>query len=354
MHSGTEVKPPNFNDLSGGRGKKVDAGRCKNIFPFIKDEKNLTGVIDLVLNGSRFKMRFIQQPILVIMVLEGVRCLPNEGSFSKASEQALQFSKLKANQRDVEVELKSVDLKGIFHGKIYLNKKDYALELLQRGLAICMGGKFRNAKYEEAESLARKNKIGLWRYNLNLTALKGEMETEFKQVNFSKTLTLLEVASSSEFYLEPENAKRPNVPQKPQPAGTVEVGGIYAGKFSVDQTFYRAKVTGQYGNNKYQVFYLDYGNSEIISKENIGQLPEELKTAKSPLYRCSLYGVDNVTNEGLNILKEFVGAQLKVDFKEQSEPQQKGATVEYRVILHEKGECVNLQIIEYGEGDCDC
>lgn len=86
MHSGTEVKSPNFNDLSGGRGKKVDAGRCKNIFPFIKDEKNLTGVIDLVLNGSRFKMRFIQQPILVIMVLEGVRCLPNEGSFSKASE----------------------------------------------------------------------------------------------------------------------------------------------------------------------------------------------------------------------------------------------------------------------------
>lgn len=64
---------------------------------------------------------------MVIMVLEGVRCLPNEGPFAKASELALQYSKLHANQRDAEIELKSVDLKGIFHGKVFVNKKDYAL-----------------------------------------------------------------------------------------------------------------------------------------------------------------------------------------------------------------------------------
>jgi staphylococcal nuclease domain-containing protein 1 len=103
INSGNESKPINFNDLSGGKGKKIDAGRCKNIFPFLKDEKTLTGVIDLVLNGSRFKVRFNQQSILAIMVLEGVRCLPNEGAFAKASEEALQYSKLHANQRDVEI-----------------------------------------------------------------------------------------------------------------------------------------------------------------------------------------------------------------------------------------------------------
>lgn len=77
IHSNFDAKPPNFNDLSGGRGKKIDAAKCKNIFPFIKDEKNVTGVVDLVLNGSRFKIRFNQQHILAIMVLDGVRCLPN-------------------------------------------------------------------------------------------------------------------------------------------------------------------------------------------------------------------------------------------------------------------------------------
>lgn len=63
--------------MSGGKGKKIDAGKCKNIFPFIKDEAHVTGVVDLVLNGSRFKIRFHNQHVMAIMVLEGVRCLPN-------------------------------------------------------------------------------------------------------------------------------------------------------------------------------------------------------------------------------------------------------------------------------------
>jgi hypothetical protein len=65
--------------LSGGKGKKVDASKCKNIYPFLKDATIINGVVDLVLNGSRFKVRFNNQHVLAIVVLEGVRCLPNEG-----------------------------------------------------------------------------------------------------------------------------------------------------------------------------------------------------------------------------------------------------------------------------------
>lgn len=133
----------------------------------------ITGVVDLVLNGSRFKVRFNNQHVMAIMVLEGVRCLPNDGEFAKASEEALQYSKLHASQRDVEIELKSVDLKGIFHGKLYINKKDYALDLLEKGFAVVVG-KAKNPRYEDAETIARKNKLGLWKHNLNLTSLKGE------------------------------------------------------------------------------------------------------------------------------------------------------------------------------------
>ena len=60
----------------------------------------------------------------------------------------MQYSKANALQRDVEIELKKVDLKGVFQGVIYINKKDYALDLLERGLAVCMGGKYGNKKYE--------------------------------------------------------------------------------------------------------------------------------------------------------------------------------------------------------------
>ena len=97
-----------------------------------------------------------------------------------------------------------------------------------------MGGRNRSSGYEEAESIARKNKLGLWRLNLNLTSIKGEMEKEYKPINFNKTLTLLEVQNADEFYLEPDNAKRPNVPQNPKPVGQVDVGGLYVGKFTAD------------------------------------------------------------------------------------------------------------------------
>jgi staphylococcal nuclease domain-containing protein 1 len=173
LFSNDKPKVPTFNDISGGRGKKIDPTKAKNIFPFLKDERNLTGTIDIVLNGSRFKVRFNNQPVMVVMVLDGVRALPNEGEFQKISEEALQYSKANALQRDVEVELSKVDLKGVFQGTINVNKKDYALELLEKGLAICMGGRYANKKYEEAEIFAKKNRFGLWASNLNLTSLKG-------------------------------------------------------------------------------------------------------------------------------------------------------------------------------------
>lgn len=354
IYSNNDAKPPNFNDLSGGKGKKIDPTKCKNIFPFIKDESHITGVIDLVLNGSRFKVRFNNQHVLAIMVLEGVRCLPNEGEFAKASEEALQFSKLHANQRDIEIELKSVDPKGIFHGKIYINKKDYALELLEKGLAFAMGGKFKNQKYDDAESLARKNKLGLWRYNLNLTGIKGETEKEYKPASVpTKTLILSEIVSANEFYLDVPNAKKPEVPQNPKPVtGSIEVGGLYAGQFSSDEQYYRARILKEVAGGKYHVQYIDYGNYETIPKASIGLLPENLKAAKSSLYKASLYGISGITGEGLNILKDYLNVEVKVEFKEQSEPQGK-EEVDYRVILTEKNkESVNLELLQFGEAEC--
>ena len=111
-------------------------------------------------------------------------------------------------QRDIDVELKKVDLKGVFQATIYINRKDYALDLLEKGLAISMGGKYINKKYEEAESYARKNKFGLWSQNLNLSSLKGDIEKQFNDIKLEKNGTIIEVNSRQEFYVEPNNCKR--------------------------------------------------------------------------------------------------------------------------------------------------
>ncbi len=136
--------------------------------------------------------------------------------------------------------MKKVDPKGVFQGVVYINKKDYAIELLERGLAVCMGGRNANKKYEEAESIARKNKTGLWALNLNLTALRGDTEKQFSDVSFTKTGMIIEVKSRYEFYVEPDGSKRVEVPQNPKPAEKVTVGGLFAVEF--DGEFYRGKV----------------------------------------------------------------------------------------------------------------
>jgi hypothetical protein len=120
----------------------------------------------------------------------------------------------------------------------------------------------------------------------------------------------LEVISAHEFYLEEENAKRPDVPQKPQAATSFEIDGIYNAKFT-DDVYYRARIVKESGKEKYYVHFIDYGNYDHVSKANIGTLSEDLKKVKSPLYKCSLFGVDGLTNEALHILKDFIGANLK-------------------------------------------
>lgn len=47
--------------------------------------------------------------------------------------------------------------------------------------------------YLDIEKEAKKKGVGLWKYDLNLSVFKGEAEKEFKPVNFTKNLVLVEV-----------------------------------------------------------------------------------------------------------------------------------------------------------------
>ena len=37
MHQSEHIKVPTFNDISGGKGKKVDAAKAKTLFEFLQD-----------------------------------------------------------------------------------------------------------------------------------------------------------------------------------------------------------------------------------------------------------------------------------------------------------------------------
>lgn len=58
--------------------------------------KNLSGVVELILNGSRFKVRVNEFSRYIMLVLSNVRCIPLDDNFKGYdvwSNKALEYSK---------------------------------------------------------------------------------------------------------------------------------------------------------------------------------------------------------------------------------------------------------------------
>ncbi|KAJ8009403.1 hypothetical protein DPEC_G00088520 [Dallia pectoralis] len=79
----------------------------------------------------------------------------------------------------------------------------------------------------------------------------------------------------------------------PVSAGVVECPqvGLYCAGRSQDNSFYRATVSKIIGNTV-QVFFVDYGNTEIIDLLGLGVLPDKFKELPGLAYKCRLGGIE--------------------------------------------------------------
>ncbi|XP_048117883.1 serine/threonine-protein kinase 31-like [Alosa alosa] len=65
----------------------------------------------------------------------------------------------------------------------------------------------------------------------------------------------------------------------PKVQGPTSTQKIYAARYSEDQFWYRCRVQQQQTEDKFQVFYVDYGNSEEVERSVLVELPDELQSA---------------------------------------------------------------------------
>uniref|UniRef100_A0A1B6D668 RING finger protein 17 n=1 Tax=Clastoptera arizonana TaxID=38151 RepID=A0A1B6D668_9HEMI len=79
---------------------------------------------------------------------------------------------------------------------------------------------------------------------------------------------------------------------------TPVVGSAVAAQYSLDKKWYRAIITGLPGNRMVEVYYIDYGNSEILSWDQLRHLHDRFKKMSCQALRCSL--ADIKPNEGTN------------------------------------------------------
>ncbi|XP_054017258.1 serine/threonine-protein kinase 31 [Dryobates pubescens] len=101
---------------------------------------------------------------------------------------------------------------------------------------------------------------------------------------------------------------------------------IYGGCFSEDRCWYRCVVQQVINNEKFQVFYIDYGNSEVLNRSHIVEIPPNLQSpGVAKKYR--LWGLQIPSNQNLSMFdqgKKFLNSLvyekvIKIHYKAKHE-----------------------------------
>ena len=74
---------------------------------------------------------------------------------------------------------------------------------------------------------------------------------------------------------------------QPMEKSRVEEGVICAGRFSQDDSWYRAVIEKVISSDQVLLRYIDYGNQEVVPVEKLAELPRELLSCRAQLIHCS-------------------------------------------------------------------
>lgn len=145
---------------------------AKHFEESLKRVSRLEGIVERIMNGSRFKIRLLSESAVISFALAGVRCpstsyraqnkKPVEGE--EFGEEATQYSRLHFLQRPVELKVETCDRGGNFIGVAWCGKECINVQLVAQGLAEVhdRGAAAIRKELEEAQSIAAEKCLGLW------------------------------------------------------------------------------------------------------------------------------------------------------------------------------------------------
>ncbi|CAF4738577.1 unnamed protein product, partial [Rotaria socialis] len=206
---------------------------------------------------------------------------------------------------DVFVEVESMDRGGNFIGRLTtVDGNSASFMLVQAGLAKVHESAYGAPNYKqliEAEEKCRKERIGVWT-NYEEPTAKDEEENETENVpeveepvlgagviNFNdsrfRRVVVTYVTPELKVYVQyaEQGAKVEQLQTdlreifsqtKPVGGHSPKKGELLAARFTADNEWYRARVEKIEGNNRISVYFIDYGNRELITDlSRLTQLP---------------------------------------------------------------------------------
>ncbi|KAG3277744.1 staphylococcal nuclease domain-containing protein 1 [Ictidomys tridecemlineatus] len=298
LHSKKEVPIHRVADISG------DTQKAKQFLPFLQRAGRSEAVVEYVFSGSRLKLYLPKETCLITFLLAGIECprgarnlpgLVQEGE--PFSEEATLFTKELVLQREVEVEVESMDKAGNFIGWLHMDGANLSVLLVEHALSKVHFTAERSAYYKSllsAEETAKQKKEKVWAHYEEQPVEEVMPVLEEKERSASyKPVFVTEITDDLHFYVQDvetgtqleklmENMRN-DISSHPPVEGSYAPrrGEFCIAKF-VDGEWYRARVEKVESPAKVHVFYIDYGNREILPSTRLGTLPPAFSTRVLP------------------------------------------------------------------------
>ncbi|XP_076036932.1 staphylococcal nuclease domain-containing protein 1 [Oratosquilla oratoria] len=286
------------------RVAEVSSDKAKDFLPFLQRAGSTDAVVEFVASGSRMRLYIPRETRLLTFLLGGISCprgsrpapggaggtLPGE----PFGEDALKFTKNLILQREVTIEVDTIDRGGNFIGWLTVEGKNLSVLLVEEGLstmhATAESSKF-SQQLSEAQQNAKSKKLNMWANYVEEEKEEKIEDTATERKIDYKPMLITEVRKDGKLfgqYCSEGSALEKMMDSLAQefttnpPLGgsyTPKKGDLCAAQF-VDGVWYRAKVEKNTGG-QVTVFYVDYGNREVMSATKCTTLPGGF-TAQKP------------------------------------------------------------------------
>ncbi|KAF5743635.1 TUDOR-SN protein 1 isoform 1 [Tripterygium wilfordii] len=302
LHSAKDPPVMHITDLTTASVKKA-----RDFLPFLHRSRRTPAVVEYVLSGHRFKLLIPKETCSIAFSFSGVRC---PGRNEPYSEEAIALMRRKIMQRDVEIEVETVDRTGTFLGSLWESRTNVAITLLEAGLAKLQtsfgSDRIPDAHLlEHAEQSAKRQKLKIWEnYVEGEEVSNGAAAIESKHKEVLKVV-VTEVLGGGKFYAQTVGDQKVASIQKQLASLNIQEapvigafnpkkGDIVLAQFSADNSWNRAMIVNaprgvvESSKDNFEVFYIDYGNQEVVPYSHLRPLDNSVSSSPGLAQLCSL------------------------------------------------------------------